>query len=278
MPKNKNNFESPLPLRLSTRLTLSQATELQCVRIWSRALESDEVRNLCGQPGTGVSGTGSIGLARHYVFSPKNYDSAVHGFRDTIAPSGVSTSSGTVLELDGVARFTDGSEIRNEPPLRTAQPQVSPPAPSHSVLAFDGTFKLISRIPDPSLPSGNAPYTVETLARCFGKSKKSFYGWKALCYYGADTQNQLNGLSLNTERGGGGNFWHSNDANTEQRVWRHGEWVHVAATFDGRTRRVFFNGSKEVEDTPGVHKLPTASKLYVGCHESIKELHLDEVL
>lgn len=77
------------------------------MRIWSRALDSEEVRNLCRQPKTG---RGSEGLARHYVFSPEDYDSTAGGFRDTSSVS----SSNPVLQLDGVARFSDGSTIRNE--------------------------------------------------------------------------------------------------------------------------------------------------------------------
>ena len=124
---------------------------------------------------------------------------------------------------------------------------------------FSGSSYLSVTGGSPSaIPSGNDQYTIEAWVNPRSYSAaQGIVGWGS---YG--NTNQVNALRLGLD-GRLVNYWSSNDLTTET-VVPLDTWTHVAATFDGTTRRMFVNGALVASDTPTGHNVTSVDNLTVG--------------
>ncbi|MCC6508377.1 MAG: hypothetical protein IT423_04670, partial [Pirellulaceae bacterium] len=123
-------------------------------------------------------------------------------------------------------------------------------------LSLNGTSDFVS-VNSPSVPIGNAPYTVAAWIKPDTMHNGGIIGWGN---YGAT--NQVTALRLSST--GLGHGWGNNDLVSIQNLA--GTWNHVAATFDGTTRRIFVNGVQVASDVPaaGVHAVPNSNNFAIG--------------
>jgi hypothetical protein len=88
-------------------------------------------------------------------------------------------------------------------------------------------------------------------------------GWGS---YG--TTNAVNALKINYATPSSVqivNYWWGNDLGyTTSPVLAINTWHHIAATFDGTTRRIFFNGVLGASDTPTGHNVTVVNNLSIG--------------
>lgn len=112
------------------------------------------------------------------------------------------------------------------------------------------------------IPSGNDPYTMEAwiYPRSYSNGVNEAQGIMGWGNWG--TTNQANGLRL-AEGGRLLNYWWGNDLRTDPVVPLN-TWTHVAATFDGTTRRIFVNGALVASDTPVGHNVSVVDNLTIG--------------
>jgi hypothetical protein len=123
-------------------------------------------------------------------------------------------------------------------------------------LEFEGLDDYVSNATPAMIPIDNETYTIEAWVYPDTMDDLGIVGWGN---YG--TTNQVNALRLNA--GGIRNYWWGNDlqANT---VDISGAWHHIAATFDGTTRRIYLDGTLVSFDTPTGHTVPSATNFTIG--------------
>jgi hypothetical protein len=127
-----------------------------------------------------------------------------------------------------------------------------------SALNFNGTSDYIA-IPSPSnIPIGNSSYTIQAWIKPSATGTRGIVGWGN---YG--TSNQSNALKLEGTNQVV-NYWWSNDLTATVGTIQTGTWYHVAATYDGTTRRIYWNGAIMASDTPTGHNVPDANNLTIG--------------
>jgi hypothetical protein len=112
------------------------------------------------------------------------------------------------------------------------------------------------------LPTGNDPYTVEAWInpRSYSNGVNQAQGIVGWGNWGAT--NQTNALRLDGD-GRVFNYWWNNRLASEPVVPLN-TWTHVAASFDGTTRRIFVNGVLVASDTPTGHNVTRVDNLRVG--------------
>jgi hypothetical protein len=135
---------------------------------------------------------------------------------------------------------------------------VIPPATG---LHFDGANDNVSLPVSTPVPTGNSNYTIEAWIKPTAMGVYGIIGWGS---YG--TNNTVNALRLTPT--GVHNYWWGNDLSvtTGSLV---GAWHHVAATFDGTTRKIYVDGILLGSDNPGnLHAVPNASSLAIGVTNS----------
>ena len=108
---------------------------------------------------------------------------------------------------------------------------------------------------------GNANYTLSAWIKV-GRSDCStaqdgIIGWGT---YWAN--NRVNALRLRGE--GFRHYWWANDLDAVESSVCNGAWHHVAATFDGTTRTLYYDGASLVTDTPGSSHDVTAQNFGIG--------------
>lgn len=128
--------------------------------------------------------------------------------------------------------------------------QVPPPNGPGYALSLDGVNDHLTAAP-PALPAGNSPYTIEAWIRPNSMHVGAVAAWGN---YGVN--NQVNAFVLD----GSGliNYWWANDLSAPTPNLA-GTWHHVAATFDGTTRRILLDGVVMASDTPLGHNAGTAN-------------------
>lgn len=123
------------------------------------------------------------------------------------------------------------------------------------------------------LPIGNSTYTQTAWFNASALGGRGIIGWGS---YGAG--NRVTALRLFGTSGGFRHYWWGNDLDSQVTL-QMGQWYHVAATFDGTTRRIYLNGQPLVSDQPTGHDA-TANSFAVGATYNFSERFiglLDEV-
>ena len=173
-----------------------------------------------------------------------------------LADSGISASDRVTanrrLRVSGVragARY----QVSYDKGVSWSPVQTAPLAKSRA-LYFNGQNNFVA-IPDTSsLPSGNASYTLEAWIKPDVMGDRGIIGWGPW-----GSQSQVNALRL---MGSGQirHYWWGNDLDVNVGNLADGRWHHVAATFDGRTRKVYVDGVLKGSDVPSAHRVPVVAK------------------
>lgn len=123
-------------------------------------------------------------------------------------------------------------------------------------LDFDGTNDVIAVSHTSTIPIGNTKYTVEAWFFAHQMGARGLVGWGQ--YHSINRVNALR-LSHNGFR----HYWWGNDLDvTTGNITN--EWHHVAVTYDGTKRKLYFDGVLRGEDEPGTHTVPNANNLTIG--------------
>ncbi|MEM5797227.1 MAG: LamG domain-containing protein [Candidatus Aenigmatarchaeota archaeon] len=131
-----------------------------------------------------------------------------------------------------------------------------------SCLKFDGVNDYVSVSNPVNIPIGNSPYTIALWFKADSNGVRGLVGWGN---FGA--WNQVNALRLwgdSCPNLGFRHYWWSNDLDVCTNYPAVGGWSHVAATFDGTTRRIYLNGTQIASDTPTGHNVPNANNFRIG--------------
>lgn len=124
-------------------------------------------------------------------------------------------------------------------------------------LQFDGIGDHITFTNVKGIPIGNASYTVEAWVYAEEMKSLGIVGWGVY-----QKTSQVNALRFS---GNGFSHYWWNDDLTVATGNISKKWHHVAATYDGKTRRIYLNGKEIAKDTPkGQHKVPNADNLTIG--------------
>ena len=132
-----------------------------------------------------------------------------------------------------------------------------------SCLKFDGANDFVNVSNPSNIPIGNSEYTIAAWFKVdLFAGAQGVVGWGNF-----GTTNQVNALRLYGEfcsNLGFRNYWWSNDLSVCTNYPAVGGWSHVAATFDGTTRRIYLNGTQIASDTPTGHNVPNANNFRIG--------------
>lgn len=107
-----------------------------------------------------------------------------------------------------------------------------------------------------NIPVGNSSYTLEAWIKPSGMGDYGIVGWGNYGYYGS-----VNALRLYNN--GIHHYWWDNDLSVETGDIS-GSWHHVAVTYDGTTRKMYFDGILRASDNPGSHTVPFTATLTIG--------------
>lgn len=175
-----------------------------------------------------------------------------------------------------VDRFTNGALVSNtltmvvnSPPVITITSNVPTTICTGSsvtltalgggnCLGFNGSNK-ITFASTPTIPVGNSTYTLEAWVKPNTVSgANGILGWGN---WGGG--NQVNALRFNgpTQLI---NYWWDNDLVVNIPNALDGNWHHVAATFDGTTRSIYWDGELRGSDHPGGHNVTTSTNLNIA--------------
>jgi CSLREA domain-containing protein len=123
-------------------------------------------------------------------------------------------------------------------------------------LDFNGSSDLVTTAANPALPTGSSPYSIVAWIRPDAMGAKGIVGWGN---YG--TGNQVNALRLTPT--GLMNYWWNNDLSATTADLT-GAWHHVAATWDGVTRRLYLDGTQVAQDNPTGLAVPSTANFAIG--------------
>lgn len=187
-------------------------------------------------------------------------DSTSKQIRGTIVDTGLSSSDRiTSNRLYTLSGLKPGASY--EYSVNSGQSWISFTAPleTTSALRFDGQNDFVS-IPDNTLlPSGNSSYTLEAWIKPDAMGDRGIIGWGPW-----GTTSSVNALRL-MGNGSIRHYWWSNDLDVNVGNLADGSWHHVAATFDGTTRKVYVDGVLKGSDVPKQHKVPSkATNVRIG--------------
>lgn len=128
---------------------------------------------------------------------------------------------------------------------------------------FDGTgdYLSITSGTTNTLPSGNDSYTIEAwIYATTTTGNRGIIGWGS---YG--TNNAVNALKIDAVGAVITNYWWGSGISTGSLSGLYNQWHHIAATYDGTTRRIFYDGVQVASDVPGVtNNVTTTNNLTVG--------------
>ena len=173
-----------------------------------------------------------------------------------LADTGVSTrdriTSNRSLSISGVrpgAQYQVSTDFGKTWGRTVAAPPIRAKA-----LQFDGQNDFVSLPDSSSLPSRNGSYTLEAWIKPDAMGDRGIIGWGPW-----GRKSQVNALRL-MGNGQIRHYWWGNDLDVSVGNLADGKWHHVAATFDGKTRRVYVDGVLKGSDVPPAHKLPVVAK------------------
>ncbi len=188
-------------------------------------------------------------------------------YRD-LSPNNISTAVGstTLGRLD--TTFTDtgldpntvyyysvraGTPADSSDYYRPASVSTYPDAGNAGNFAY-GPYYEVSN--NQNIPTGNSPYTLEAWIRPTSMGDYGIVGWGDYGIY-----NSVNALRLHSN--GIHHYWWNNDLSIETGDIS-GSWHHVAVTYDGTTRKMYFDGILRASDNPGSHTVPFTANLTIG--------------
>jgi alpha-tubulin suppressor-like RCC1 family protein len=129
-----------------------------------------------------------------------------------------------------------------------------------AALDFDGVNDYVSVTSPTNIPIGNSLYTIEAKIKPRTLGIEGIAGWGT---YGIG--NQVNALRLD---GSGNiiNYWWGPDLTVSSSPVNmlDGNWHHIAATFDGTTRKIYLDGVLKGSDIPGGHTVPNGANFRIG--------------
>lgn len=128
--------------------------------------------------------------------------------------------------------------------------------------SFNGTNSRIVPSTQTGIPSGSSPYTFSAWVNV-----ASFASPRTIVGLGnTGTNNHLNVLKIQSSTQVQ-NYWWGNDLSANTGTLPTSEWMHVVATFDGTTRRIYLNAIIIAQDTP-VGKNTQATNFKIGEFQS----------
>jgi len=127
---------------------------------------------------------------------------------------------------------------------------VTSPNRNSSALRFDGSNDYVSIPNNTMLPAGSSAYTLEAWIQPEAMGDRGIIGWGP---WGQGSS--VNALRL-MGNGQIRHYWWGNDLDVNVGNLADGKWHHVAATYDGRTRKVYVDGVLKGSDTPSRHSVP----------------------
>ncbi len=133
-----------------------------------------------------------------------------------------------------------------------------PGTDSKHVLEFDGESDYIS-FTSSNAPVDNQSYTITAWIKPQKMGALGIVGWGN--YNTPDSKNQVNALRLMDN--GIHHYWWANDVSASVGDLTDG-WHHVAATFDGTTRKIFLDGQEVASDKPSGHNVTRNDNLTIG--------------
>lgn len=154
------------------------------------------------------------------------------------------------------AMFNSGNKI-----VLSSTSSVSVGAASNfgTSLNFDGSNDYVALPTSSNIPIGNAVYTIEALIKPTVHATNGIMGWGSF-----GSGNQVNALRLSS----GNiiyNYWWGNDLSINTTTTLADNlWHHVAATFDGSTRKIYVDGVLKGQDSPSGHNVPNTANFRIG--------------
>ena len=185
---------------------------------------------------------------------------------DAVGPAALTESATLVTSLG--AQLNAQVNTNGAPTTNWFEYGASSPA-----LGFDGVDDYVAFAGEmPSLPAANSPYTIEAWIKPTVMNNGGIVGWGKY-----DVNNQVNALRLYD--GGLYHYWWNNDLAASTGPLTE-DWHHVAATFDGTTRRILLDGKVVVSDKPTAHNVTTITNFTIGKTSTAGEFfkgQIDEV-
>jgi len=212
------------------------------VRIWTIARTPEQLK---ASRLTELSGK-EYGLVAYYNFNI-GAASANNAGKTTLTDK-AGNNNGTLsgFNLSGaVSNWVPGAVI----PLQAS--------PSNG-LYFDGVDDYVSVPVNTNMPVGNEVYSIEAWIKPTVHTSNGIVGWGNW-----GTTNQTTDLRLSdnyTVRNG----WYNTELSVTSGNLADGQWHHVAATFDGTTRKIYVDGVLKGQDNPTGHNVPFANNLKIG--------------
>jgi hypothetical protein len=123
---------------------------------------------------------------------------------------------------------------------------------------FDGSNQTLD-LSDAEFPSGNSAFTIS----CWF-NKTSSVSYAGLVSWGTATTHQANFLNFDNASHVKAGFFGNDLENGSGTATSTGVWYHAAVTYDGTTRRIYVNGSEEVNDTPSSVNVTLGGTLRIG--------------
>lgn len=124
-------------------------------------------------------------------------------------------------------------------------------------LVLNGTNQYLSGTVA-NLPVGNSAYTVAAWVKPTATGARGIVGWGNFGSLRRTNALRLDSSSVIY------NYWWSADISANVSAnWGSGTWYHLAASYDGTTRRLYFNGAQVAQDTPGANDA-TAANFRIG--------------
>ena len=166
------------------------------------------------------------------------------------------TSIGLAASGSGnIASFT-AINSTNAPVV--AQITVTPQFAPNNALRFNGSNNILVSTA-PTVPVGNSNYTIEAWVK-----PNTISGANGIVGWGNwGTVNQVNAFRFNGATSMV-NYWWGNDLTVSVPNVLDGNWHHVAATYNGTTRSIYFDGVLRGSDNPAGHNVPAANNMVIA--------------
>ena len=139
--------------------------------------------------------------------------------------------------------------------------------------SFNGSSDYIGVSSPSNIPISNTTYTIEAWIYPIATGTRGIVGWGN---YGST--NQVNALRLNSTNQIT-NYWWGNDLTVTVGTITTSVWHHVVATFDGTTRKIYYDGNLAGSGAASGNAVPNANNFRIGSTNNGEYFsgYLDEV-